>query len=555
MKLMRFLAAAGSLWPRARPGPASRPTNPGRPSGRRAIVARHREASCRFHSHVQHVRSPPGRPGSTRPSRSTRRVDAGASTGAHQRRTLRSSVSARLAATSYANPGRCRRSLRAGRATAAHVPGATYHDAVPSLRASRKDVIRSLPVLGASSWGRSHIAPVLLPAARAGLRDHLPRLARARPDALDDVPAGLAAASPFSAVPSTSLGIGCCSPWASCCWPSAGWSRPPHLTWRSHGRLRIFLALGLQLTFVGVSTAIARRYAGVAGLALGVALRRPRCVAVFLPLAAGGSRRSAGAHDPRVSGDVAAGRPFVWLISSGGGDRPRLAPDGAGVPRDFAPASVATSRSRSAQRLAPDALRHPADPRVPDPLVGAVGIAASTKGSTSCRSRHLEAQDIFAAYAAVFLRRLRATRTWWRGRRRRAVRSLWRRSSGSSARRMIAVGNRDFMSPGSKLALAMAGYVVYGFASATITLRSAAFSDVFGVPDLARSSASSPRLPGGGNLVMNVGSVFYDRLGNYGPYTPWSWSRSGLVIGPCSSRTRADGLGRGCGAPGPACPV
>src|SRR5664279_4519198 len=47
------------------------------------------------------------------------------------------------------------------------------------------------------------------------------------------------------------------------------------------------LAVGLQLVFVGTTTAVARRYAGVAGLALGVSYAGPGIgVAVALPLAA-----------------------------------------------------------------------------------------------------------------------------------------------------------------------------------------------------------------------------------------------------------------------------
>jgi MFS family permease len=48
------------------------------------------------------------------------------------------------------------------------------------------------------------------------------------------------------------------------------------------------LAIGVQLVFVGTTTAVARRYAGVAGLALGVAYAGPGIgVAVALPIAAG----------------------------------------------------------------------------------------------------------------------------------------------------------------------------------------------------------------------------------------------------------------------------
>ena len=48
-----------------------------------------------------------------------------------------------------------------------------------------------------------------------------------------------------------------------------------------------FMAIGLQLAFIGTSTAIARRYEGMSGLALGIAYAGPGIgVAVALPLAA-----------------------------------------------------------------------------------------------------------------------------------------------------------------------------------------------------------------------------------------------------------------------------
>jgi OFA family oxalate/formate antiporter-like MFS transporter len=49
-----------------------------------------------------------------------------------------------------------------------------------------------------------------------------------------------------------------------------------------------FHAVGLQLAFIGTTTAIARRYAGVSGMALGIAYAGPGIgVAVALPVAAG----------------------------------------------------------------------------------------------------------------------------------------------------------------------------------------------------------------------------------------------------------------------------
>ncbi|HJW22234.1 MAG TPA: MFS transporter, partial [Candidatus Limnocylindrales bacterium] len=48
-----------------------------------------------------------------------------------------------------------------------------------------------------------------------------------------------------------------------------------------------FHALGLQLAFIGITTAVARRYAGASGLALGIAYAGPGIgVAIALPVAA-----------------------------------------------------------------------------------------------------------------------------------------------------------------------------------------------------------------------------------------------------------------------------
>ena len=82
-----------------------------------------------------------------------------------------------------------------------------------------------------------------------------------------------------------------------------------------------FLAIGVQLVFVGTTTAIARRYAGVAGLALGITYAGPGIgVALALPIAAGlipqlGWRATAG-----IFGVMSlAAIPFVWLMTVGSG--------------------------------------------------------------------------------------------------------------------------------------------------------------------------------------------------------------------------------------------
>lgn len=81
----------------------------------------------------------------------------------------------------------------------------------------------------------------------------------------------------------------------------------------------VFHAIGLQLAFIGTSTAIARRYAGMSGLALGIAYAGPGIgVAVALPIAAqliataGWRWTSLG-----FIGCCLVGVAFVWLMTSG----------------------------------------------------------------------------------------------------------------------------------------------------------------------------------------------------------------------------------------------
>ncbi len=80
-----------------------------------------------------------------------------------------------------------------------------------------------------------------------------------------------------------------------------------------------FHALGLQLAFIGTTTAIARRYAGMSGLALGIAYAGPGIgVAVALPVAAGLIETTGWRSVSLVS--LAAslvGVVFVWLMTAG----------------------------------------------------------------------------------------------------------------------------------------------------------------------------------------------------------------------------------------------
>jgi MFS family permease len=81
----------------------------------------------------------------------------------------------------------------------------------------------------------------------------------------------------------------------------------------------VFMALGLQLSFIGTSTAIARRYAGMSGLALGIAYAGPGIgVAIALPIA-GGLIATAGWRSTSLVflASCLVGVAFVWLMTSG----------------------------------------------------------------------------------------------------------------------------------------------------------------------------------------------------------------------------------------------
>ncbi len=81
----------------------------------------------------------------------------------------------------------------------------------------------------------------------------------------------------------------------------------------------ILLAVGLELVFVGTTTAISRRYAGVTGLALGIAYAGPGAgVAIALPLVTPAIPAIGWREIVAIFGLLSlAGLPFVWLMTTG----------------------------------------------------------------------------------------------------------------------------------------------------------------------------------------------------------------------------------------------
>jgi MFS family permease len=142
----------------------------------------------------------------------------------------------------------------------------------------------------------------------------------------------------------------------------------------------VFMALGLQLSFIGTSTAIARRYEGMSGLALGIAYAGPGIgVAIALPVAAG-LIATVGWRSMSLAflATCLVGVVFVWLMTSG-------------------PAIVVPARGTKRRRVTA-----PADVRggAPGPAAGAPATtaasapAARTDGTTLAMGEPLSAGQL-----------------------------------------------------------------------------------------------------------------------------------------------------------------
>jgi MFS transporter, OFA family, oxalate/formate antiporter len=316
----------------------------------------------------------------------------------------------------------------------------------------------------------------------------------------------------------------------------------------------VFLALGLQLVFVGTTTAIARRYAGITGLALGIAYAGPGIgVAVALPLAAG-IIPGIGWRDASVLFAILelVALPFVFLMTTGAAvlvpavpEGPALASQAArGLHETSAPGAIAASQEPvpAGQPASPDVVRKILRTRrFLILLVGAVGIGCIDEGIFQTSARHAVTQGIGSGFAATMLAlqcyAYVAGQVIGGGLSDR----FGRRFIGMVCAAMIALGaTAVFLATGSFLALAVAGNAIYGFGiGATIAIRSAAFSDVFGGHNFgAIFGIIAIAYPAGGIIVMNAGGILYDALGTYWPVygiamiSLLAWSTALMVAGP-----------------------
>jgi len=296
-----------------------------------------------------------------------------------------------------------------------------------------------------------------------------------------------------------------------------------------------FHALGLQLAFIGISTAVARRYAGVSGLALGVAYAGPGIgVAIALPFAA---RRIETAGWRTVSLAFLAasliGVAFVWLMTSG----PRIvipsratraiesdrAARAAGLHETSAPGAVSAGFELLPVGSAPhrqSIRRTVRTRRFWAFFAGAVAIGAFDEGVIQSFIPHVVREGFGSNFAAFALGTQSLAYV--------AGQVVGGGLSDRIGRRAVGVAAAAFVAGGVLLAfgattatpeLVLAGIVAHGIGTgATIAVRSAAFSDVFGGPNFGTIfGLLAVAYPIGGTIAVYTGAISVDRIGSYVP--------------------------------------
>jgi MFS family permease len=331
-----------------------------------------------------------------------------------------------------------------------------------------------------------------------------------------------------------------------------------------------FHALGLQLAFIGISTAVARRYAGVSGLALGVAYAGPGIgVAVALPIAAQ-IIQTAGWRSASLAFLAASlvGVAFVWLMTSG----PRIvvparstralesdhAAHASGLHETSAPGAVSAgfeplpvgSRTRH-----PSIRRTIRTKRFWAFFAGAVAIGAFDEGVIQSFIPHAVRAGFGVDFAAFALGAQSLAYV--------AGQIVGGGLSDRLGRRLVGVVAAAFVGGGVMVAfgattampgVVLAGIVAHGIGTgATIAVRSAAFSDVFGGPSFGTIfGLLAVAYPVGGAIAVYTGAIAVDRIGTYGPLvalavgTAASWAIVLWLAGP-RRRPRSAGATR----PGP----
>ena len=356
-----------------------------------------------------------------------------------------------------------------------------------------------------------------------------------------------------------------------------------------------FHAIGLQLAFIGTSTAIARRYAGMSGLALGIAYAGPGIgVAVALPLAAQLIQTAGWRSTSLVfMASCFVGVAFVWMMTSGpaivvpapGARRPRTAAPAGGplsVPSPVAigePLSAGQTRLRATESSLAARAAGLHETSAP----GAVSAAQEIPPTGSGEHRHSVRRIVrtrrfwilFAGAAAIGVFDEGVLQAFIPGAVSAGMRAetaaaalglqaltyvagqvvggwlsdrLGRRIVGLLAAALVGGGVIAAIGlVGSLPAVAIAGLALHGLGTgATIAARSAAFGDVFGGPTFGTIfGLLAVAYPVGGSLAVYVGAITFDSTGSYALLIPVvlvavvMWSVSLWVAGPRRARLAA----------------
>jgi MFS family permease len=351
-------------------------------------------------------------------------------------------------------------------------------------------------------------------------------------------------------------------------------------------------AIGLQLAFIGISTAIARRYAGMSGLALGIAYAGPGIgVAVALPVAAQ-LIQTAGWRSASLVFMAAClvGVAFVWMMTSGpsivvpapGTKRPRsLVPTTPPSPAGLAALGEPLSAGQLSRRAAESNLAARATGLHETAAPGAVSAAQEIPPTGSGEHRHSVRRTIrtrrfwilFAGAAAIGVFDEGVLQAFVPG----AVHGGMRADTAAAALGLqalayvagqvvggwlsdrfgrVLVGLLAVLMVGGGVvaalglvaaspALAVGGLILHGIGTgATIAVRSAAFGDVFRGPTFGTIfGLLAVAYPVGGTLAVYVGAVTFDATGSYALLIPVLlvalavWSVSLLIAGPRRSRS------------------
>jgi MFS family permease len=296
-----------------------------------------------------------------------------------------------------------------------------------------------------------------------------------------------------------------------------------------------FHAIGLQLAFIGITTAIARRYAGISGLALGIAYAGPGIgVALALPLAAG-LIESAGWRATALAflASSLVGVAFVWLMTSGptiviparrtrsiesdqaaraSGLHETAAP--GAVSAGFEPLPVGTSGRRLNVRRTIRTRRFWAF------FGGAIAIGMFDEGVIQSFLPHAVSAGFSADFSAYALGSQSIAYVAGQVLGGGLSDRLGRRTVGIVAAAVVGGGVVvAFGAATSAPAILLAGIVAHGLGTgATIAVRSAAFNDVFGGASFGTIfGLLAVAYPIGGAIAVYTGAISADRIGSYAP--------------------------------------